>query len=128
MTILTFYLPWPPTTNKIWRSAHIHGITRTYRSKEYNQFERLCLIELYSPKRKTITNNVEITLIFHPPTRRQYDVDNRIKPVFDVLTHAGIWDDDNQVEIVIAKKGSISKDNPGVEIKIKELKNVGSNH
>ena len=122
MTTSKFYLPWPPTTNKIWRSAHVHGITRTYRSSEYRHFENLCRIELYTPNRKTITNDVEITLIFHPPTRRQYDVDNKIKPVFDVITHCGIWNDDNQVQTVIATKGSVSKDSPGVEIEIKELK------
>jgi crossover junction endodeoxyribonuclease RusA len=33
-----------------------------------------------------------------PPNLRKYDIDNRCKALNDALTHAGIWNDDEQID------------------------------
>lgn len=53
---------------------------------------------------------VKIKLCF--PTRRKCDIDNRIKPLLDALTRAGVWRDDAQVDAIYIRRMSVDKDNP----------------
>ena len=39
---------------------------------------------------------VEVHL--YPPDGRRRDLDNHLKILCDTLTHAGVWDDDEQVD------------------------------
>lgn len=47
-----------------------------------------------------------VSILFNPPNRRCYDLDNRIKPTLDALTKAGAWRDDRYVVEISAKKGA----------------------
>jgi Holliday junction resolvase RusA-like endonuclease len=48
------------------------------------------------------------------------DTDNLVKGVFDALNKI-VWQDDNQVSKVFAKK--VYSNNPGIEVEVGELKN-----
>lgn len=61
-----------------------------------------------------ITNALEqgeiaVYMVLNPPTLRKYDIDNFTKSLFDGLTHAGFWGDDEQVTSLIIKKGEKMK-------------------
>ncbi|WP_275272978.1 RusA family crossover junction endodeoxyribonuclease [Pantoea ananatis] len=45
-----------------------------------------------------ITVNVEVTLLLYPLDKRNRDLDNYQKALFDSLTHAGVWVDDRQIK------------------------------
>ena len=45
-----------------------------------------------------------VDLLLWPPNRRRFDVDNRIKPTMDMLTHAKVWPDDSLVTAIHAYK------------------------
>jgi len=53
---------------------------------------------------------VAVSMVLNPPTLRKYDIDNFTKAVFDGLTHAGFWIDDEQVTSLIIQKGEKTKD------------------
>jgi Holliday junction resolvase RusA-like endonuclease len=40
-----------------------------------------------------------------PPDARRRDIDNYNKALFDALTHAGIWEDDSQVQRMLVEWG-----------------------
>lgn len=42
-----------------------------------------------------------------PPDRRRRDIDNLLKACFDSITHAGIWQDDSQVDRIEIERGDI---------------------
>ena len=44
-------------------------------------------------------------MVLNPPTLRKYDVDNFNKALFDGLTHAGFWVDDEQIQRLSISKG-----------------------
>lgn len=98
---MTLLLPWAPSANVIWRNASSHCV---YLSKPYKAFLAKAL-ESYrqqgAPKLSE-GDRVAVTLYLFPPTRRAFDVDNRIKPTLDALTKCGFWKDDKQVRQVTA--------------------------
>lgn len=105
--ITMFRIPFPPSANAIWRNAR----GRTYLSQAYKTF----LEEVAAAWRSNTIEKWEtdarytVTIQLYAPTRRKYDVDNRIKPTLDALTKAGAWLDDEQVDDVRAVKFTPSK-------------------
>ena len=47
---------------------------------------------------ETNTVNFEATVLLYPPQKRNRDLDNYQKALFDSLTHAGVWVDDRQIK------------------------------
>ena len=48
--------------------------------------------------RKFGDKKLKITMVLRPRDKRKTDIDNRIKAVLDALEHAGVFDDDFQVD------------------------------
>jgi crossover junction endodeoxyribonuclease RusA len=46
----------------------------------------------------TITGPVKVEVECWMPDRRKRDLDNLFKAIGDSLTHAGVWEDDSQVD------------------------------
>lgn len=104
MDSLTLELPWPPSANTYWRKGK-HGIYLGPAGRRFKDEVTTDLHHVHGFDGALVT--VELSL--NPPTKRQYDVDNRIKPVLDALQSAGIFNDDSQVQCVSACKAPIIK-------------------
>lgn len=88
-----FTLPWPPSANASWRSVN----HRVLVSKPYRQYKALVRgLMLERDLVLGLTDPLAVSLILHPPTKRAYDIDNRIKPLLDSLNKL-LWKDDCQV-------------------------------
>jgi crossover junction endodeoxyribonuclease RusA len=48
---------------------------------------------------------LKLTLILRPRDKRKIDIDNRIKAVLDALEHAGVFDNDFQVDHIEMIRG-----------------------
>lgn len=90
-------LPWPPSMNSYWR-RHGHMI---HLSKQGKKFRDDALRMIASQKTCVFEGKLEIAIVLFAPNRRKFDVDNRVKAVFDVLQKAGIVLDDNQFRKLI---------------------------
>ena len=98
----SFSLPYPPSMNTYWRNFR----GRTVISKNGREF-REAVIQF------VIDNNIpkfgdkklKLTLILRPRDKRKIDIDNRIKAVLDALEHAGVFDDDFQVDHIEMIRG-----------------------
>jgi len=55
-----------------------------------------------------------------PPDRRRRDLDNIQKPVLDALEHAGVYEDDSQVDLLITRRGPVS-DGGSIRVQIEPL-------
>lgn len=106
-------LPWPPSVNRYWRSVNgrvlIAAAGRRYRA-DVELVMRLA-------GRIGIGDSPVIVSIqaFYPDARRR-DIDNILKAPLDALTHAGMWDDDSQVEELSIRKAGMDRRNPRLEI------------
>jgi len=88
-------LPWPPSLNTYWRN--VGG--RTLISSEGRAYREAVVWLAKSenwPKHgdKRLTVTVEAWV----PDKRRRDLDNMLKAALDALTHAGVWDDDGQID------------------------------
>ncbi len=52
---------------------------------------------------------LQMQVILYPRDRRKQDIDNRIKALWDALTDAGVFDDDEQIDVLIVQRGEIRK-------------------
>lgn len=86
-----YFLPWPISTNAIWRS--VNG--RTILSEAARRWFRDAGEELMLQRPNAIKGPVEIEVALFAPTKRAYDPDNRMKVLFDALVKNGIIEDDN---------------------------------
>lgn len=91
-------LPWGPTANMHWRHVMIRGSPRVLLSEEgraYRQTVGLLLMQAGRPK---LFGRLAVIYDAYPPDRRRRDIGNLEKPLTDALMHAGLFDDDEQID------------------------------
>jgi crossover junction endodeoxyribonuclease RusA len=101
--VITLRLPFPPSTNTIWRSMRSGPMAgRVLLSKAGREYRKAvhAAVTAQNGARGAIAGRVRVFIELHPPTRRSLDIDNRIKAVLDALTHAAVWVDDEQVDVL----------------------------
>lgn len=111
MNDITIELPWPPSTNRIWRNVVVRGRPQTLLSVEGRKFRALaaqhCLIARAAGKK--LAGRLDVSLVAMAPDRRARDLDNVLKATLDALTHAGVWMDDSQIDRLTVSRGDITK-------------------
>jgi len=95
-------LPWPPSINHYWRRVG----PRTLLSREGRTFRRnVCaLLGGGGPRKPPSGGRIALAMDAFPPDRRRRDLDNIAKPVLDVLEHAGLYEDDSQVDLLLTRR------------------------
>jgi len=123
MNQLVLHLPWPPSVNSYWRSPNkgpLAGRTlisekgRAYR----NDVKSAVFALLVDPQTLAVAPSwhalkqvrLSVALYAHPPDKRRRDLDNLPKAVLDALTHAGVWADDEQIDMLSIQRCEVRKD------------------
>ncbi|MBQ4681632.1 RusA family crossover junction endodeoxyribonuclease [Aeromonas dhakensis] len=104
-------LPWPPSTNLIWRNVAVSGKPRTLLSQEGRVYRKVAADACLAAKLagKQIPDRLALRLVVQAPDRRARDLDNTVKAVQDALTHAGVWLDDSQIDRLLVERGPVVK-------------------
>ena len=99
---MIFRLPYPPSINHYWRRVG----PRTLISREGRTFRRnVCaLLGGGGPRKPPAGGRIALAMDAFPPDRRRRDIDNIQKPVLDVLQHAGVYEDDSQVDLLVTRR------------------------
>lgn len=103
MKQLKLTLPFPNSANTHWR--HARGMT--YVSKQGLDYRKQ--VKALTGGVKMPEGRLEMHVVLHAPTRRGYDIDNRLKPLGDALQLAGVFADDGLIDKITVERGEIIK-------------------
>jgi len=97
-----YELPYPPSVNHYWRRVG----ARTLISREGRAFrENVCaLLGGGGYQRPPAGGRIALCMDAFPPDRRRRDLDNIQKPVLDALEHAGVYEDDSQIDLLVTRR------------------------
>jgi Holliday junction resolvase RusA-like endonuclease len=87
----SFLVPWPPSTNSLWRA--IKG--RNILSKRYREWMDDAGAAIIKQDVDTFIGPVEVDIQFRAPTKAVWDLDNRCKAILDLMTMLQIIEEDN---------------------------------
>lgn len=101
-------LPYPPSINRYYR----HVGYRTLISREGRTFRKnVCaLLGGGGPRKPPAGGRIALCLDAFPPDRRRRDMDNIQKPVLDAMQHAGVFEDDSQVDLLVTRRRDVMPD------------------
>ncbi len=111
-------IPFPPSLNTYWRN--VSG--RVLISKKGRDYRRAVVQQV--AQNKPIKGRLSAEIIAFPPDRRRRDLDNMLKAVLDALQHAGVYEDDSQIDSLKIMRSAVVSGGE-MEIKIKKLSNAG---
>jgi len=92
---LKFELPFPPTLNNLFVNAPGRGRVPSTSAKEYRT-KVITAVGVVSP----LVGRLIAIVYLYPPTKRKLDIDNFVKAIFDGLGHAGVYQDDSQIDVL----------------------------
>ncbi len=101
-------LPFPPSVNTYWRNTR-KGVLISASGRCFRSNALASVMEQLKRRPVPITVNVEVSVLLFPPDKRQRDLDNYLKALFDSLTHAGVWGDDKQIKRLRVEWGPVIK-------------------
>jgi len=114
--MLTLTLPYPPTVNTYWRVVNGRPIISA-KGRTYRKDTQVIVFIQSDTGFKPIAERVSVNIIAHPPDKRKRDLDNILKALLDAMQHAGVYEDDGQIDELSIKRGEVR--NPGeVEVTI----------
>ena len=116
-------LPLPPSVNSyrtIFRNRmNISAAGRKYKAEVSDYVNEYRVPKLGNAR-------LEMKVVIYPRDRRKQDIDNRIKALWDALGDAGVFDDDEQIDVLIIERGEIKKGG-GVLVMIDILDKIEEN-
>ena len=90
---------YPPSVNRLWRAVPGRGVIK---SKIYREWLEANLWLVKAQGRHPIKGKFSIIIQAVRPDKRKRDIDNIIKPLLDLITQAGLIEDDSDCEYLTA--------------------------
>ena len=99
-------LPLPPSVNS-YRTIFRNRMGISKAGREFKVQVSDYVVEYRVPKLGKA--RLEMKVVIYPRDRRKQDIDNRIKALWDALGDAGVFDDDEQIDVLHIERGEIKK-------------------
>ena len=112
-------LPYPPTVNHYWGQLG----SKKFLGKKGKQFRDDVVISAYAcnAQEGPLKGRLHVQVYLYPPDKRKRDVDNVLKPLLDALEHAGVYENDSQIDkLCITRCEVIPNGSCHVEISLME--------
>lgn len=108
MIVLT--LPFPPSLNSYYRSPNKGKLAGRHLISEEGRAYRIAVLAavLQAKVKHAIQGRLAVTVMAYVPDRRRRDLDNMLKALLDALTHAGVWNDDSDIDALTIRRGPVT--------------------
>jgi crossover junction endodeoxyribonuclease RusA len=104
--MLVLNLPLPPSVNS-YRTIFRNRMGISKAGREFKSQVSDYVVEYKVPKLGKA--RLEMKIVLYPRDKRKQDIDNRIKALWDALGDAGVFDDDEQIDVLVIERGEIKK-------------------
>lgn len=123
--MISITLPFPPSTNSYYRNVRVGNKQFTKISERGRQYKTECFWLLKQQRAcNKLSHSLRVTITLHPPDAKRRDLDNFNKALLDVMTHAGVYLDDSQIDHLTIVRAPVKK--PGcVTVEIEPLEGDG---
>lgn len=89
----------------------VKGKPRTLLSEEGRRYRtnaaQMCM--LGGVNNRQLAGRLAVSMVACPPDRRARDLDNVLKATLDAMTHAGVWLDDSQIDLLSVERAQVVK-------------------
>ena len=102
MEALTIDLPYPPSVNRYWRRVGGRTILSRDGRRYRGAVQAVCLERGLGAR--PLDERLLVRIGVHPPDRRTRDLDNVLKAVLDGLEHAGVYENDGQIDLLVVQR------------------------
>lgn len=92
----TYELPWPPSVNHYWISMVMGKQVRVIVGKKGVYFRTE--VGYVTQGCVTTTDRLAVHIDAYPPDKRKRDLDNMMKATLDAMEHAGVYENDCQID------------------------------
>lgn len=87
-------LPYPPSVNHYWGQVG----NRKFIGKRGKEFREEVYICALNARKVGLKGRLEVKVYLYPPDKRKRDIDNIFKSLLDALEHAGVYENDSQID------------------------------
>lgn len=108
--ILSLRVPYPPSVNHYWRNITIKGQARTLISEAGRNYRHAVEAAVVDARATAIVGpdwRIAVYILLKMPDRRRRDLDNALKSLLDSMTHALVWRDDSQIDLLTIERGDL---------------------
>lgn len=117
---LCLTLPVPPSANHLWR--HVNGVTLLSKpARLYRKTVGEAVLIRGPGVSLPLTGRLKLSIALTPANRQRRDLDNCLKALQDALTHARVWLDDEQIDVLTVHRNPPDPQQPGVYVTISEV-------
>ena len=109
-------LPFPPTTNNLFRNVRGKGRVPT---KRYEQWMKQAMQELMIQRPERLAGFVSVDLAFCRPDKRRRDLDNLLKAPLDALVKFAVIEDDSKIMAISARWIKDGEEAPATFIEVR---------
>ena len=102
--LFELFTAYPPTVNNYYVKTHRNVHISSKGKKFADQLAKDAAEQIGGMP--MITEKVAIDIIAYVPDLRKRDMDNILKPIFDSMTRAGLWEDDSLVDQIRVYRGA----------------------
>ncbi len=106
----TLVLPWPPSVNRYWRSLVIKGQVRVLLSSDGRSYRDSVAARVVKQGNPHVSGRLLVRVEAWPPDRRARDLDNLFKGSLDSLAHAGVIENDANIDALSIKRRAVKPD------------------
>lgn len=106
-------IPYPPTGNHTVKHSRFGGHYISTEAQAYRSLVKSLVARIGAAS--GLCGAIRVVAEICPPDKRKRDLDNAWKTAADALTHAGVWNDDYQIEDLRLIRGNLT---PGGSVSI----------
>jgi len=96
-------LPFPPSVNTYYATVNGRRVLSS-KGREYKK-----TVAFMVGKTEKLKGRLGIGVELFMPDKRRRDIDNVQKALFDALQHAGVYEDDSQIDFIAVRRAGVEK-------------------